>query len=811
MAKTPDINRYKLTAEQVTRTCDPQSLPFETTAEIKTSDHPFFGQERADHSIRFGVAIKKDGYNLYVLGRHGAGKHRFTRSILEATAQQQKAPNDWVYIHNFAKPAKPVAIQLETSQAKELKRDHEQLIEALLDGIPSAFASEVYQAHVTEIENEFNDKRDLAMQELREAAKANELELVRSPHGLIFLPTEKGKVIDPKAFEQLPEAKKLHVQSSRETCMNKLQGIMQQIPVWQREAREKIRGLDTEVVLMTLDHVFISLKDKYRHIEKLKDYYVDLKHDVLDNMDVFRAYENGHTKSTSKFYQDVFLRRYTVNVLVSHDKDSGAPVIYEDIPTHDNLLGRVEHTTDMGTLHTDFSLIKSGALHKANGGYLILDAKTLLMEPMAWDALKRCLSSKTINIQSLVQSMGLVSTISLEPELIPLDVKIVLIGSRSLYYLLCEQEPEFNHLFKVAADFEDNVDRNDTTHHALATLISNIVEQENMLPFHRNAVARIIEHSSRLAEEQEKLDINLEAISDILREADFWCRSDGKEVVNALHIQYALDSNEYRQGRVRSRYYESIINGTTVIDTDGLRVAQINALTVIELGKLGFGQPSRVTATARIGDGKVIDIEHESDLGGMIHTKAVLILSHFLSGRFLRHKSLSLSASIAFEQSYAEVEGDSAAVAELCCILSAITDLPLRQDLAVTGSIDQHGLVQAVGGLNEKIEGFFEICKMRGLTGKQGVVLPRTNVPHLMLKNEVVEAISKDQFHIYAVENIDEAITLMFNKSAGVRNKQGDYPKTSVNFAVEETLKQMTEAVSESHEHGDEKKEKESH
>jgi lon-related putative ATP-dependent protease len=487
-----------------------------------------------------------------------------------------------------------------------------------------------------------------------------------------------------------------------------------------------------------------------------------------------------------------FLRRYQLNVLVDNSQAKGAPIVYEDHATYQNLIGRVEHLSEMGALVTDFTLIKAGALHRANGGYLVIDALNLLAQPYAWEGLKRALRSHDVRIESLGQALSLTSTVSLEPQPVPLDIKVVLIGERLLYYLLFQYDPDFAQLFKVAADFDDQVDRNGENCQLYARMVATLAHREKLRPLDRTAVARVLEHAARLAGDAEKLSIHLRTMIDLLREADYWASAEGCPITTNQHVERAIDKEIHRADRLRERVHEEILRGTLLIDTQGSRVAQVNGLSVIDLGNFAFGHPSRVTATVRLGKGDVVDIEREVKLGGAIHSKGVLILSSFLASRYARNEPLSLSASLVFEQSYGVVEGDSASVGELCALVSALAAIPIKQSLAITGSVNQHGEVQAIGGVNEKIEGFFDVCAARGLTGEQGVIIPAANVKHLMLRKDVVQAAVEGAFHVYAIQTADEAISLLTGLAAGEPDGRGQYPAGSVNRLVEERLIELS-------------------
>ncbi|WP_455200937.1 Lon protease family protein, partial [Kaarinaea lacus] len=582
-----------------------------------------------------------------------------------------------------------------------------------------------------------------------------------------------------------------------EELRDELKETIRSVPVWQKEYRQKVKELNQEVSAVTVDQLISPLLQKYESQQNVQSYIAEVKNDVINNVDEFRTPDEEESATllglkTKKGKRDNY-SPYKVNVLVDNSETKGAPVIYENNPTYLNLVGRIEHLSQFGTLITDFTLIKPGALHQANGGYLVLDARKVLLRGFAWEGLKRALHAHEVRLESLEQMLSLVSTITLEPEPIPINVKLVLTGDRLLYYLLKEYDPEFGRLFKVAADFSEDINRNSENTQLYAQLIASLQRREKLRDFDKSGVARVIEQCARRAEDGEKLSLHMGTLVDLLRESDYWAERDNGEVVTADHVQTAVDKEIYRQDQIRSRIHESIQRGIRIIDTEGTQVAQVNGLSVMQLGDYSFGQPSRITATARLGEGEVIDIEREVDLGGPIHSKAVMIISAYLADHYARNCPLSLSATVVFEQSYGMIEGDSASVAELCALLSALANIPIEQSLAVTGSINQLGQVQAIGGVNEKIEGFFDVCEVRGLTGKQGVIIPKANAIHLMLRHDVVEAAEQGKFHIYPVETVEQALELLTGLDAGVRDKDGKYPDGSINALVQNRLNELNQ------------------
>ena len=792
-----------LEAPALYQRCDPAQFAFETTAELENLAE-IIGQERAVAAVRFGIGIRRAGFNLFALGPEGTGKYTVVRHYLERQAAIEASPSDWCYVNNFAESYKPDALQLPAGGAVKLRRDMEHLVEELRTVIPTTFESDGYRSRRQEIEEEFRERQDTALAEIQRRAQEQGLALMRTPMGLAFAPARGGQVISPEDFQKLPPEEQERVQKQVAALQEELQKSLAQMPQWDRERRDRVKALDREVAIYAVGDLIEGVRRAYADLADVVAYLGRVQQDVMENLDQFRRVpeppdaqppapgEAGPPRG-SPTNSSSFFRRYRVNVIVDHSGTMGAPVIYEDHPTVQNLVGRIEHMAQMGTLITDFNLIKAGALHRANGGYLILDARKVLLQPFAWEELKRALSSGEIRIEVLGQTLSLVSTLSLEPEPVPLAVKVVLLGDRALYYMLSQADPDFAELFKVAADFEDEMDRTAETHFLYAQMIATMVRDERLRPFTREAVARVIEQSARLAGDSERLSTHFQNIADLLREADYWAGVAQQHVVHAADVQHAIDAQIYRSDRVRERVQEEIQRGTILIDTRGAKVGQVNGLSVISLGQFAFGRPSRITARVRLGRGEVVDIEREVALGGPLHSKGVLILAAYLGARYAIDRPLSLSASLVFEQSYSGVEGDSASSAELYALLSALAELPIKQGLAVTGSVNQYGQVQAIGGVNEKIEGFFDTCRAQGLTGDQGVLIPAANVKHLMLRHDVVSAVAAGQFQVYPVETIDQGIEILTGVAAGERDAQGAFPSGSVNQRVDARLIELSE------------------
>lgn len=782
------------------RRFDAESLPFVTTAELEDGLE-IIGQQRAIDAIRFGIGIRHQGYNLFALGPNGVGRRTTANRFLTQRAGGEPVPDDWCYVYNFEHPHKPRAHRLPPGRAIVFRDDMKKLAEELFSVLQATFTGEEYQLQKRAIEEELRGTHTEALDKLREEAQMRSIALIQTPGGFAFAPLkEGGEVITPDEFMRLDQEAQKKIENEVGELQEALQRIMQQIPNLHREMQSKLKELNERVVEFTITPLMDELRQKYIDLESITGYLDAVRKDVIENFEIFIHDEEGEGRQLIGAIMGMAtpdrkapMTRYEVNVIVDNNQARGAPVIFLDQPRYQNLVGRVEHVAQMGALVTDFSLIKPGALHQANGGYLLIDALKLLSEPFAWEGLKRAIREKEISIESLGQVYSMVSTVSLEPEPIPLNLKVVLIGERFLYYLLSRNDPEFNELFKVSADFEDEVGRSAESAQAYARVIAEVARAEKLRHFDRHAVGRIIEHGSRLADDTEKLSTHMQSVTDVLREADYWAGEMGHDIVMRDDVQKALDMQTIRSSRVHERILEGILRDQVLVDTQGEVVGQVNGLSVYSLGNHSFGSPSRITARVRLGNGKVIDIEREVNMGGPIHSKGVLILAGFLGERYAADRPLSLTATLVFEQSYGGIEGDSASSAELYALLSALSGLPIKQSLAVTGSIDQRGQVQAIGGVNEKIEGYFDVCRLRGLTGDQGVLIPVSNIANLMLRQDVVDAVRDGKFHIYPVTTIDEGISLLTGVPAGEPDESATFPPDTVNGRVVARLAHFTE------------------
>lgn len=779
----------QLTAEQTYRSCDSSQLEFATTAELSPLNLPL-GQDRAREAIEFGIDIQQPGFNLFVIGPTGVGKRQLIDKVLKEHSDSPSPQYDWGYVGNFENPQQPRLLQLPAGLGQQLRSDLKQLVEDLLSAIPAAFQGEDYRGRRQEIENESRERYEQAFKQLNKTAAEKSVAVMRTPSGYTLAPIIDEEVITPEGFEKLPEQEQEKLKQDVETIQAQLQEVLRSMPVMTHEHMRQVKELNRQFTQSTVEQFIALLESKYQELPQVLEYLTEVKDDAIDNAEDFLSEDSGSDIEHIKQRIEEF-HRYSINIVVDNTGLKTPPVVFEDNPTYQNLVGRVEYISQMGTLVTDFTLIKAGALQRAYGGYLVLEAEKLLSNIYAWEGLKRALKSAEVKITSLQQALSLESTLSLEPAPQPLKVKIILTGEPFIYYLLNRYDPELNQLFKVMADFSFRTERTAINSELYARMLATQQQQKQLRPLQAEAVARVIEQASRLAGDNEKLSLHLDGIDDLLTEADYWAGKSGAQHIERCHIETTLEKQRQRMNRVQEQLREGILRDISLIDTSGCVTAQVNGLSVLQLGDYAFGSPSRITATARLGSGKVVDIERETKLGGPLHSKGVLILGAYLANRYAQNRPLPLSASLVFEQNYGGVDGDSATVAELCALLSALADLPIKQSLAVTGSMNQHGQVQAIGGVNEKIEGFFEVCQARGLSGEHGVIIPASNSVHLMLHEDVRKAISQGLFSIYSVEHVDEVIALLCEMPSGEADAQGNYPKDSINARVQRRIEEL--------------------
>ena len=778
-----------LNVKSLYQVCELSHFDFKTTSELELLDQPL-GQARAYEAINFAVDIEQRGFNLFVLGASGLGKHDMIEQVLMQRASNEGARSDWCYVNNFENPQKPRVLKLPTGMGHKLRQDMKTLVEDLLTSLPASFESEEYRSRRQEIEQEFRDRQDQAFKQLNDEAEEKGIIIMRTPGGYTLGPRVNNKPISKQEFDKLPDQEKHRLEQLIDEFQRKLQEIILDVPLIQRELHQRIKALNEEITQHAVEQLMAWMEKVYAGHPAVLSYLQAVKQNAITNVQAFLpssrdGYPDDIASRVAEFHE------YSINVVIDNAENDGSPIVYEDNPTYQNLTGRVEYISQFGTLMTDFTLIKSGALHRANGGYLIVDADKLLRHGFAWEGLKRALKSEEIKIQSLEQILSLANTVSLEPESIPLDVKVILVGESLLYYLLMEYDPEFSQLFKVVADFSRETQREPEQIRLYARLIAGILKKCEARPLNKAGVARVIEEASRVAGDAEKLSLHIDDMRDLLSEANYWAGKANRKTIALADVERAIEKRDYRRDRYRELIQEQVARGIKLIDCDGERVAQVNGLSVLEIGGYAFGQVSRITATARLGSRGIVDIERESKLGGEIHSKGVMILAAYLANHYAANEVLPLSATLTFEQSYGKIDGDSASVAELCALLSALGDIPLQQSLAVTGSTNQFGEVQAIGGVNEKVEGFFEVCANRGLTGKQGVIIPASNQVHLMLHKDVRDAVRKGHFHIYPATQIEDVMQLLTCLPPGKLNAKGEYPRQSFNHHIQHRIRNL--------------------
>lgn len=771
---------------------NPGKLGFLTTKEVE----PFsglIGQDRGLEAVALGVDIRTDNFNIYAAGGLGVGKLTAITKLLQQTLPSWGAPSDWIYVNNFENSYQPIAIELSAGQGVEFRDLMIQSIDELRVGLSAMFHSDEYITRRRAIDLAFESNQEDAIDNLVEHARSKNVGILRTPSGFTMVPLEDGEPLEPEAFQAKPVGERRVVEAKIEALERQLAELFQSFPLQQKERAEKLIKLNADMAKNVVSAALMGVRKTFKKHDKITSYLKFVETDLIRHVGLFVDEQNddvlvkGHVETED----DPKFRRYMVNVLVSHKRSelNGAPLVKEVNPTLSNLLGRIEAET--GSSHgvgADFNMIKAGALHKANGGVLLIDAAKLLQNNFSWDGFKQALIDKEVRIASPIDDGSVLKPVSLSPEAIPLNVKVILFGEREIFYRLKEADPEFATIFKIQADFEDRVDRSDETEMQYAQIITGILKKKGLKPLDAVAVGRLIEESSRLAGDGEKLYINFVQLQDILIEADYLSSKDERKTTAHADIKMALSKREQRSSLVKERYRESIMRDLQMIETDGGVIGQINGLSVLQHGDYVFGRPNKITAQVRMGAGRVVDIEREVELGGPIHSKGVMILWGYLAGTYAQHVPLALSASLVFEQSYGGIDGDSASAAELFALLSALSQVPIRQGIAVTGSVNQQGGVQAIGGVNEKIEGYFDLCVARGLTGEQGVIIPHANRVHLMLREDVVAACGRGDFCIWSIEHIDEGLEILTGVKAGARTRNGAFEKGSLNRGVEARL-----------------------
>jgi lon-related putative ATP-dependent protease len=799
------LNVAIVDVEKLRRTYDPGELGCRTSEELPRLD-TIVGQRRAVRALQFGLAIKEPGFNVYVAGLPGTGRTTAVKRFLEEVARDKPVPGDLCYVNDFRDSYRPQALTLPAGQARGFQADMKALVEQALREIRRAFDSDEYALRREETTGSFARKRNELFVQLDEKARQEGFALQTSPVGLVTVPLKEGQPLEEEGFQALSTEEREAISQKREELQSEVKAAFRQVRGLEKRVNEELSRLDHEVALYTLGPLIEDIKLKYAPSPEVVAYLDAVQGDILENLSDLRGEQEEQPSSPLPMPggADRSLRRYEVNVAVDNAGSQGAPVVIESNPTYSNLFGWIEKEPQFGTLITDFTMIRGGSLHRANGGYLVIPAPELLRDGVSWESLKRSLRTGQATVEEPAERLGFMATKTLRPEPTPLDIKVVLIGDPRLYQALYAYDEDFGELFKVKADFDTRMDRTDQNVQDYASFVCTLCCEEDLKHLDQAALARLIEYSSRLAEDQDKLSTQFGAISDVVREASFYAHEEGAEYATAAHVKKAIDERFHRSNLIQERIEEMIEQGTIMIDVDGTRVGQVNGLSVSGLGDLIFGRPSRITASTGLGQGGLVDIEREANLGGPLHTKGVMILSGYLVEKYAQDKPLSLAARLVFEQSYSGVDGDSASSTELYALLSSLSGAPIRQAIAVTGSVNQKGQVQPIGGVNEKIEGFFQVCAARGLTGEQGVMIPASNVRNLMLKEEVVDAIRDGQFHIWCVETIDEGIEILTGIKAGRRGEEGTFEEGTINDLVDRRLRQFADTMARFGRHGTE-------
>ncbi|KXS50411.1 MAG: sigma-54 interacting domain-containing protein [Halanaerobium sp. T82-1] len=786
------MDKYKIPISNLDFNFKAEELDFETTEELSAIDEEIIGQNRAADSLDFGMRVNKSGYNIFMAGESGTGKSTYAENMAEEKSAKMEQPKDILYVFNFSEPEKPRVMRVPAGMGNDLKTDMEKIVEELQEEIPRAFEGEEYEAERKEILNEYQPKSNKVMQEFEDSARERGFMLQNTSQGLVPVPIdEDGEPISREDFQEMDDEKKDEIRNKSQKIQNEISQIMREIRSIKEEAQDELAALEKKIGISVVQPIICHLQDKYEDCEEIVNYLEEVQEDIVDNIDRFRSNDEDQQNPFLAMQQDddgSFFIRYQINIFVNNSKTEGAPVIYEKNPTYYNLFGKIEGKSQFGTITTNFTMIRSGSLHRANGGFLIVHAKDLLTNPFCWDTLKRALINQEITVENIGEQYRSVPIITLKPEAVELDLKIIMIGSPYIYYLLYNYDDEFSELFKIKADFDIEMERNKKNIAKFADFISSVINRDELKEFSAEAVAAMIDFSSRLTGDREKLSTKFNEIIEILVEADVWSDSFGEEIVSASSVKKAIDEKERRSNLLEEKIQEQIDRDHLLLDVSGSEIGQINGLSVYQAGNYSFGRPARITARSYLGKEGVINIEREAKMSGRIHSKGVMILTGYLGGKYAQDSPLSLTASIAFEQSYGGVDGDSATCAEVVALLSSLAGIPVRQDIAITGSMNQKGVVQPIGGVNEKIEGFFKVCQAKGLTGEQGVIIPQRNLDNLMLNQEVVEAVDQGKFNLYSIDDIDQALEIMLAKEAD-----------QIHSAVKEKLEEYAELEAESY------------
>ncbi len=790
------MDELRLMPESLSWKCDTDQFEFATTKDLPPLEGTI-GQDRALTAIDFGLGIEESGFNLFILGEPGTGRSSTIKKLLNGRAKKKPTPDDWCYVHDFEDGIRPEYIRLPAGKGEEFKKDVDHLVERLSEEIPKVFEGKEYEEQKSKISADYQEKNKKLFHEVEADAEKKGFKLQRTVSGLVLVPVRNDEPLSQQDFEALSSEEKQDIEEKGGKLQDKLNDVLRQVRKLEEEMREKTTEIEKEVLLYSMGPLFEGLEQKYKDDERILKHFEKCKKDIIDRIEELRPQKGPHIAlpGMKDQQQGPSFDRYLVNLLIDNSEGEGAPVVYEANPTYLNLFGRIEHVIQMGNATTNFRMIRSGALHRANGGYLILDVREVLFNVFTYEALKRCIRNREIKMEDMAEQFRLIATVTLKPQPIPLDCKIILIGMPIFYYLLFQLDPDFRKYFKVKVDFDQMMKNSKENIQQYALFIGSKCNEENLLHFDPSAVGRTIEYSARLIEDQSRFSSRFIDIADMIRESSFYAGRDEKGQVSAEHVEQAIEARIYRSNKLEERIQEYIDEGTILVDTEGAVAGQVNGLTVYLMGDYSFGKPVRVTVRTFIGKGGMVNIEREAKLSGPIHDKGVMILNGFFGERYAQDKPMALSASVCFEQSYGGIEGDSASTTELYGLLSALADLPIKQGIAVTGSVNQRGQVQPIGGVNEKIEGFYAVCKAKGITGEQGVIIPKANEKNLMLKKELIEAVEDGSFHIWSVETVDQGIEILTGVPAGERQEDGEWPEDTVNSKVDRRLRKMAETA----------------
>ncbi len=792
---TFEIKNFEIPVEKLRRRCNLDELSFETTTQIPPLQN-FIGQERAIKAMDFGLAMSAPGYNIYVAGPPGTGKSTYTQAVVTDYAKDKPVPEDWCILYNFINPDQPYIVSLPAGKALFFKQEMDELIYDIRTTVPKLFEGPDYEKNKQEILDEMEMKIHAEMEKVKQEAKEVGFVMKQGPEGMIFIPVKDGKRLTPEEFELLPPEKQQEIQLAVRLLQQRMEEVFNNGKIIEKLTQEKINQMNREIAWRAIGPLVGSVQERYRDFPKIQQYLNEVFDDIILHHNQFNMTETPKPGPFDFVDPKELFNHYKVNIFINNSDTKGAPVVIETNPTYYNLFGKIEYKNIMGGMSTDFTMIKAGSIHRANGGYLILQAKDVFQDPFAWDALKKTIKNRQTVMTNIGEQYRIIPTATLRPEPIPVNVKIILIGNYNIYHILHTYDEDFQKFFRLKVDFDDEMQRTSENLYNYAAFVGEVCRRENLTHFDRTGLAELIDYGSRLSGSQNKLSTCFNDIVQIVYEADIWAREEGAPYIGATHVRRAFEERVYRSNRIEERMQEMVVQGKFLLSTEGSAVGQVNGLSVINIGDYTFGRPSRITAKTFMGREGLVNIERETHMSGSLHTKGVLTLTGFLGDRFAQDKPLRLTARITFEQLYEGIDGDSASSTELYALLSAISGLPLRQDIAVTGSVNQNGEIQPIGGATEKIEGFFEVCKAKGLTGNQGVMIPALNINDLMLKHEVLDAVKEGKFHIYAVSTIEEGILLLTGIEAGERSEDGAYPEETVFFLVDQKLRQYAEDLS---------------